>query len=68
MKNKSSLEKWLASPSADAYFGRAFVLKFAVLTQIIRGKGNLAQLARQHGVCKQAVYKHAHKAREVFGL
>jgi hypothetical protein len=65
---KSNLERWLADPRADEYFGRSFALRFAVLAQVVSGTGTLADVGRRHGASKQAASKHAAKARRIFGL
>lgn len=65
---KTNLEKWFSDPRSDEFFGHGFVLKMAVLEHLISGRRNLAQVARRHGVCKQAAYRHARQARRIFGM
>jgi len=65
MKN-DNLIAWLTSPSAAAYFGRAFAIRADVLAHLITGDGSLAEIGRKHGVSRQAVHRHAVKARAIY--
>ena len=67
-KTESNLLKWITDSRADEYFGRSFVLRFAVLAQVVFGNQTLDDVARRHGCTKQAASRHAIKARRVFGL
>lgn len=66
-RETDNLVAWLNSPAADAYFGHAFVLKFAALAATAQGR-NLAEIARQHGVSRQRTHALAKQARELFGI
>ena len=62
----SNLVNWLTDAKSSAYFGRSFQVKADVLAQIIGGVGTLADIGRKHGISKQAVWKHARKARAIY--
>ena len=64
---KSKLVTFLESSEADRFFGRAFVIKAAVLAHVKTGKGTLTSIAAKHGVGKSALTRHARRAREIFG-
>ena len=61
-----NLIRWLADEKSAAYFGKSFSIRADVLAQIITGAGKLADIARAHGVTKQAVQKHAKQARRIY--
>lgn len=65
MKN-DNLIQWLTDEKSAAYFGKSFSIRADVLAQIITGNGSQADIARAHGVTKQAVQKHAKQARRIF--
>ncbi len=60
------LVHWLTDPKTAEYFGDTFKLRADVLNAVITG-GNLAAVARQHGVTKQAASKQARRARSIYG-
>lgn len=62
----SNLARWLTDARTAEYFGGdTFRLRADVLAAVIIG-GNLAAVARQHGVSKQAAWKQAQRARAAF--
>ncbi|HUZ07477.1 MAG TPA: hypothetical protein VMV89_08305 [Candidatus Paceibacterota bacterium] len=65
MKN-DNLIQWLTDPRTAAYFGDTFKLRADVLAAIITG-GNLAAVARQHGVTRAATSKQGRRVRAIFG-
>ena len=65
MKN-DNLAKWLTDSKSAVYFGRSFTLRAAVLAYLITGDGTLAEIGRKHGVSRQAVHRHAVKARAIY--
>jgi hypothetical protein len=65
MKN-SNLIEWLSDKKSVAYFGKSFAIRADVLAHLITGDGSLAEIGRQHGVSRQAVQKHAVKARTIY--
>ena len=63
----SNLARWLTDARTAEYFGGdTFRLRADVLAAVIIG-GNLAAVARQHGVSKQAAWKQSKRTRDVFG-
>ena len=67
VKKSDGLAEVLKSPSADAYFGKTFRLRADVLAWLITGEGSLASIAAKHGISKQAMTKHAKRAKDIFG-
>jgi len=65
MKTNHLLD-WLTDDRAAAYFGKSFSIRADVLALTITGTGTLADIARKHGVSRQAVQKHAAKARRIY--
>ena len=63
-KPNNNLVQWLTNPLASAYFGRAFALKADVLAGVITG-ANLAEIAKRHGVTRQAATMQAIRARKM---
>ena len=61
-----NLAAWLTDPKAAEYFGETFKLRADVLAAVISG-GNLAAVARQHGVSRAAATKQARRAKVIFG-
>lgn len=68
MNEPNNITAWLTSPKAARYFGRGFLIRADVLAHLISGRGTLADIAKVHGVSRQAVHKHARKARVIFDL
>lgn len=67
MKNKQNhILEWLNDPRMAEYLGPTFKLRADVLATVITG-GNLAAVARQHGVTRAAAAKNAHRAKAIFG-
>lgn len=60
------LIEWLTDPRTAEYFGPTFRLRADVLAGAITG-GNLAKIARQHGVTRAAAAKNARRAKQIFG-
>lgn len=65
MKNQN-LIKWLTGDKAADYFGKSFSIRADVLAQMLTGSGSLADIARRHGVSRQAVQKHAKQAHRIY--
>ncbi len=63
---RDHLAEWLSDPRTKKYFGDSFMLKAGVLACLIQ-RGNLAAVARQHGVTRAAASKQARRARAIFG-
>jgi transposase-like protein len=59
------LLQWINHPETADYFGKAFKLKAAVLTALVTGS-SLADVARRHGVTRQAASKEARRAKALF--
>jgi len=64
----TNLEKLLADPRSDEYFGHSFVLKCEVLAHVLTGNDSLPEIAKRRGLSRQAAYKYATKARRIYGL
>ena len=60
-----NLKQWLTDPRTAEYFGKTFKLRADVLAAVIAG-GNLAEIARQHGVSRAAASKQARRATAIF--
>ena len=60
------LAAWLTDPRTEKYFGESFALKADVLVCFLQ-RGNLAEVARQHGVTRAAASKQARRAKALFG-
>lgn len=65
-KPTDSINAWLLHPGAVQYFGKATVLKMDVLACLLTG-GNLADVARRHGVTRAAASKQARAAKQAYG-
>jgi predicted transcriptional regulator len=65
MKNENLIQ-WLTAEKSAVYFGKSFAIRADVLAQILTGTGTLADIARHHGVSRQAVQKHAKQARRIY--
>jgi transcriptional regulator of acetoin/glycerol metabolism len=66
MRN-NHLAEWLADKRGEAYFGRTFAVRASVLAHLLTGEGSLADVAREHGVSRQAIHKHYRRAVKVYG-
>ena len=64
--NGDCLTAWLTDPRTAEYFGATFKLRADVLAAVITG-GNLAAVARQHGVTRAATSKQARRAKSIYG-
>jgi len=64
--DENNLIRWLSDPRGQKYFGHTFTLRADVLVAVITG-GNLAAVARQHGVTRAAASKQARLAKSIFG-
>jgi hypothetical protein len=62
----SNLAAWLSDPRTAQYFGDTFKLRADVLAAVIT-RGNLAAVARLHGVTRAATSKTARLAKSIFG-
>jgi hypothetical protein len=62
----TNLVRWLTDARTAEYFGDTFKLRADVLAAVITG-GNLAAVARQHGVTRAAASKSARRAKAIFG-
>lgn len=62
----TNLARWLTDARAAEFFGDSFALKADVLACLIQ-RGNLAAVARQHGVTRAATSKQARRAKSIFG-
>jgi transposase-like protein len=65
-RQNDNLIQWLADEKSTAYFGGSFSIRADVLASVITGQGNLAEIGRKHGVSRQAVHRHAVKARAIY--
>jgi transposase-like protein len=65
MKNENLIQ-WLTDEKSTAFFGKSFAIRADVLAQILTGSGTLADIARRHGVSRQATQKHAKRARQIY--
>ncbi len=64
-----NLVRWLADGRADAYFGKAFTLKFEILSSLAAGgKINLAAIARARGLTRAATSKQYLRCKAIYGL
>lgn len=61
-----NLVHWLTDARTADYFGPSFTLRADVLAALIQ-RGNLAAVARQHGVTRAAASKQARRAKAIFG-
>jgi hypothetical protein len=61
-----NLAHWLTDARMAEFMGRGFQLKFDVLEHLQTGKGTLAEIARKHGVSKQAAQQQAARAVRIF--
>lgn len=67
MKNQANhLIQWLTDEKSAAFFGRAFTIKADVLAHLLTGDGTLADIGRRRGISRQAVHRHAVKARKIY--
>ena len=70
MKTKNPndyLVRWLSDDRARAYFGPHFAVKVDVLLHVLNGTGgSLADIAREHGISRQAVRKHRQRAWRIY--
>lgn len=65
-KQANNLLEWLLDPRTAEYFGPTFRLRADVLAAVITS-GNLAAIARQHGVTRAAAAKNSSRAKRIFG-
>jgi hypothetical protein len=65
--NQDALTAWLNDSRSQKYFSEGFPLKLAVMACLINN-GNLSDVARSHGVSRQAVSKQACRARKIFDM
>jgi hypothetical protein len=56
---------WLSSEAALRYFGKSYAIRVDVLAALLTG-GNLAAVARKHGVTRAATSKQHCRARAIF--
>jgi AraC-like DNA-binding protein len=63
----NNLTAWLSDPRGEKYFGRTFAVRAAVLAHLLTGTGTLADVAREHGVSRQAVHRHFRRALAIYG-
>ncbi len=63
---ESNLAGWLTDARTAEFFGSSFTLKADVLACVLQG-GNLAAVARGHGVTRAAASKQARRAKSIFG-
>jgi hypothetical protein len=61
-----NLLAWLTDPRTAEYFGTTFTVKADVLAHLLTGDGTLADIGRRRGISRQAVHKHAVKARKIY--
>lgn len=57
---------WLSDERGEKFFGRAFKIKASILAHLITGEGSLSEIARQHGISRQAVHEHAQRGRKIY--
>lgn len=62
-----SLVTLMTDPRTDIYLGRSVSVKLEVLAAVVTGQGTLAAIAARHGLSKQAMTRHARRARSIFG-
>jgi hypothetical protein len=62
----SNLITWLTAPQAVAYYGADFGTKTAVLAMLVSGQGDVAALAKERGVTRQAIHHHLQRARKIW--
>ncbi|MEI9961791.1 MAG: hypothetical protein WDM76_11840 [Limisphaerales bacterium] len=62
----ANLIHWLTDPRTLEYFGPTFRLRADVLAAVITN-GNMAAVARQHGVTRAAAAKNSRRAKRIFG-
>jgi len=62
----ANLARWITDERAEQFFGRPFKIKAAILVHMITGDGSLSEIAREHGISRQAVHEHARHAREIY--
>jgi hypothetical protein len=60
-----NLARWLTDARTAEFFGHAWKLKADILVCMIEG-GNLADVARQHGVTRAAASKHFRRAKTIW--
>jgi hypothetical protein len=66
MRNTNHILEWLNDPRTAEYFGSTFKLRADVLAAVITN-GNMAAVARQHGVTRAAAAKNSSRAKRIFG-
>ena len=62
---ESNLARWLTDARTAEYFSKAWKLKADTLAAVITGS-NLVDVANEHGVSAEAVYKYARRAKALF--
>lgn len=62
----TNLARWLTDARTAEFFGDSFALKADVLACLIQ-RGNLSDVARQHGLTRHAASKQARRAKAIFG-
>lgn len=63
---EANLVEWITDPRTAEYFGGTYKLRAAALAAVITG-GNLAEVARLHGVTRAAISKSARRYKAIFG-
>ena len=67
-----NLMDWLEGPRAEAYFGRAFMLRLVALAWVSNPASfqgdSLSEIAQKKGVTVQALSKYAAEASRIFKL
>ena len=67
-ETSNHLAEWLDHPGAEVVFGASFRLKLAVMQCVVSRQGTLAEIARRHGITRQAASKHAMMIRAAYGI
>lgn len=59
------IAEFLQSDFADKYYGRAWLLKSAVLAHVLTGEGTLLAIAEKYKVSPAALTRHHRRARQI---
>ena len=61
-----NLTHWLIDRRSTGFFGRTFAIRADVLALLLTGTGSLNEIARTHGITRQAVERHLKKAKAIY--
>jgi hypothetical protein len=67
-KRERNLIAWLEHPGAAKVFGPSFHIKLEILGGLITESISFAEVARRHGITRQAAHKVGANIRSAYGL